>query len=252
VKKILASTTAAVALLTTSLVAQAADLPQKAYAPPPVMMAVYDWTGFYIGGNAGYGSNRNCWGRVPVAGAVIPTSSSGGVVGGQAGYRWQMGQGCVRFGSPGRLGVASRLANQHFWPDAYDRAKVAGFGLFTGQIGYAWNAALLYLKGGAAVTSNRYDITTTLGGVGVASASSTRWGGTVGAGFEYGFAPNWSAGIEYDHLFMGDSNNSFSVPNPLLAGALNRISQDIDMVTVRVNYRFGGLGVARYWFPSSL
>jgi outer membrane immunogenic protein len=36
------------------------------------------------------------------------------------------------------------------------------------------------------------------------------------------------------------------VPNPLLAGTLNRISQDIDMVTVRVNYRFGGLGAARY------
>jgi hypothetical protein len=27
--------------------------------------------------------------------------------------------------------------------------------------------------------------------------------------------------------------------NPILAGALNRISQDVDMVTVRVNYRFG-------------
>ena len=102
------------------------------------------------------------------------------------------------------------------------------------------------MKGGAAVTSNRYDITTTLGGVGVASASSTRWGGTVGVGFEYGFTPNWSAGLEYDHLFMGDSNNSFSVVNPLLAGALNRISQDVDMVTVRVNYRFGGPVVARY------
>jgi outer membrane immunogenic protein len=68
----------------------------------------------------------------------------------------------------------------------------------------------------------------------------------VGVGFEYGFAPNWSAGIEYDRLLMGDSNNSFSVVNPLLAGAVNRISQDVDMVTVRVNYRFGGPGVARY------
>lgn len=87
--------------------------------------------------------------------------------------------------------------------------------------------------------SNRFDILTTLGGVDLASASSTRWGGTVGVGFEYGFAPNWSAGIEYDHLFMGNSNNSFSVVNPAVAGALNRISQDVDMVTLRVNYRFG-------------
>ena len=73
----------------------------------------------------------------------------------------------------------------------------------------------------------------------MASASSTRWGGAVGVGWEYGFAPNWSVGAEYDHLFMGNSNNSFSVANPLLAGALNRISQDVDMVTLRVNYRFG-------------
>jgi outer membrane immunogenic protein len=103
------------------------------------------------------------------------------------------------------------------------------------------------VKGGAAVTSNRYDISTTLGGIGLASASSTRWGGTVGVGLEYGFTPNWSIGAEYDHLFMGDANNSFSVANPIVAGALNRVSQDVDMVTLRINYRFGGYGApARY------
>ncbi|MET4306966.1 opacity protein-like surface antigen [Bradyrhizobium sp. RT4a] len=82
----------------------------------------------------------------------------------------------------------------------------------------------------------------TLTGIELAAASSTRWGGTVGIGWEYGFAPNWSAGIEYDHLFMGNANNSFSVANPVIAGALNRITQDVDMVTLRVNYRVGGYG----------
>jgi len=77
-------------------------------------------------------------------------------------------------------------------------------------------------------------------GTELASASATRWGGVVGVGWEYGFAPNWSAGIEYDHLFMGNANNSFSVANPIVVGAFNnRISQDVDMVTLRVNYRFG-------------
>jgi outer membrane immunogenic protein len=94
----------------------------------------------------------------------------------------------------------------------------------------------------AAVTSNSFFANSTLTGVGLASASSTRWGGTGGIGVEYGFSPNWTAGIEYDHLFMGDSNNSFSVAN---AGALNRISQDADMVTLRFNYKFGGGVVAR-------
>jgi hypothetical protein len=72
---------------------------------------------------------------------------------------------------------------------------------------------------------------------------------TTGLKLEVTLQPNWSAGIEYDHLFMGSSNNAFSVVNPLLAGAANRISQDVDMVTLRINYRFGGYGApiaARY------
>ena len=72
----------------------------------------------------------------------------------------------------------------------------------------------------------------------------------MGVGFEYGFAPNWSFGVEYDHLFMGDANNSFSIANPIVAGVLNnRITQDVDMLTLRINYRFGGYGApiaARY------
>jgi outer membrane immunogenic protein len=45
---------------------------------------------------------------------------------------------------------------------------------------------------------------------------------------------------------MGNANNSFSVQNPGLAAASNSISQNIEMVTVRVNYKFGGPVVARY------
>ncbi len=72
------------------------------------------------------------------------------------------------------------------------RVSTDAIGLFTGQIGWAWDAALLYVKGGAAVTNNNVSILTTLGEVELGSASSTRWGATVGAGLEWGFAPNWS------------------------------------------------------------
>ena len=41
---------------------------------------------------------------------------------------------------------------------------------------------------------------------------------------------------------MGDANNSFSVVNPIVAGAANRITQDVDMLTLRINYRFGSYG----------
>ena len=37
------------------------------------------------------------------------------------------------------------------------------------------------------------------------------------------------------------ANNSFTVVDPRLVGILNnRITQDVDMVTLRINYRFGG------------
>jgi outer membrane immunogenic protein len=227
----------------------AADLPSRAYVPPaPVMVAMYDWSGFYIGGNGGYGTSRNCWGFVPVAGGVIPDgchNQSGGIVGGQFGYRWQAGPAV--FGLEAQGDWASLRSSHVSLVNSLltDTSKVTGLGLFTGQIGYAWNAALLYVKGGAALTSNNLQQITTLGGVGVNYASSTRWGGTVGVGFEYGFAPNWSAGIEYDHLFMGNANNSFSVPAGA-AAVVNQISQNLDIVTVRVNYKFGGPVVARY------
>jgi outer membrane immunogenic protein len=232
--------------------AMAADLPARTYkAPPPPIVAVYDWTGFYIGANGGWGSSRNCWGLVPLAGATIAdgcASRSGGLIGGQVGYRWQSGQ--FVFGLEGQGDWADLRGSRVsiFNPLFSTGLRVDALGLITGQIGYAWNASLFYLKGGAATTRNRFDVFTTAGGINVASASSNRWGGTVGVGWEYGFTPNWAFGIEYDHLFMGDSNNSFSVPNPLLAGAVNRISQDVDLVTLRLNYRFGGPGavVARY------
>jgi outer membrane immunogenic protein len=174
---------------------------------------------------------------------------SGGLAGGQLGYRWQAGTWVFGLEGQGDWADLSNTRVSVFRPEFSTRTKTDGIGLFTGQIGWAWNTALFYVKGGFAVTSNRFSILDTPTGAELASASSTRWGGTVGVGWEWGFAPNWSAGIEYDHLFMGDANNSFSVANPALAAVLNnRITQDVDMVTVRVNYRFGwgGAAVPRY------
>jgi outer membrane immunogenic protein len=245
-KKILVWTTAAVALLTSSLAARAADLPQRmpAAAPAVVMPYVYDWTGFYIGGNAGYGSSRNCWGSfggLPTEGC---STQSGGLVGGQGGYRWQMGQVVFGLEAEGDWTNMRGSIASTFVPLGTDNAKVTSAYLFTGQIGYAWNAALLYLKGGAALTNNNFMVSNAAG-VGLYYFSSDRWGASVGVGFEYGFTPNWSAGLEYDHLFMGTANNSFSCIAGC-AAAVNSISQGIDMVTVRLNYKFGGPVVARY------
>ena len=105
---------------------------------------------------------------------------------------------------------------------------------------------LWYGKGGAAVTHDKYngDIL----GTTFDTASETRWGGAIGTGIEIGFAQGWSVAVEYDHLFMGNRNNSFALAG-VPAGGLSRIDnirQDVDMGTVRVNYTFGGPVVAKY------
>ncbi len=250
-KKFLLTTVGLVALVGIAVPASAADLAVKA-PPPPIVAPIYNWTGLYIGVNGGWGQSHNCWDFIGVAGAVLSDGCrdrSGGLFGGQLGYRWQSSQWVFGVEAQGDWADLSSSRVSLLNPLFSTSTKTDAIGLFTGQIGYAWNATLFYVKGGAAMTSNRFSILTTIGGTEVAAASSTRWGGVVGVGLEYGFAPNWTFGVEYDHLFMGDSNNSFSVANPIVAGALNRISQDVDMVTLRVNYRFGwdtNSGAVRY------
>ncbi len=250
-KKLLLGTIGLVALSGSVL---AADLPARPYKAPPVVVApIYDWSGFYIGGNGGWGQSHSCVDFLTASGldtAEGCASRSGGVIGGQIGYRWQASQWVFGLEAQGDWADLSNQRLSLADPTLSTRTKTSGIGLFTGQIGYAWNASLLYFKGGAAVTDTRFSILDTPTNFELAAASATRWGGTVGVGWEYGFAPNWSAGIEYDHLFMGNANNSFTATDVRLVRFLNdRISQDVDMLTLRFNYKFGGYGApvaARY------
>ena len=77
--------------------ASAADLAARPYTKAPAMVAAaYDWSGFYIGANGGWGSSHNCWDNTTAAGAFVAAegchNSTGGTVGGQVGYRWQASQ----------------------------------------------------------------------------------------------------------------------------------------------------------------
>ena len=246
-KKLLLGTIGLVALAAPAFAADLPQRPEPVKAPAVVMPYLYDWTGFYIGANGGYGSNRACWGSfgtgLPIDGC---NTKSGGLFGGQGGYRWQFGS--VVFGAEVegdwanmRASLPSQLPRN---PGGTDSTKVTSVFLFTGQLGYAMNAALFYLKGGGAIANNDFLIQNAAG-TSLALLTSHKLGATVGVGFEYGFTPNWSVGLEYDHLMMGNANNSFSC-SAICASAANTISQNIDMVTVRVNYKFGGPVVARY------
>jgi outer membrane immunogenic protein len=263
-KKILLVTSALIAV--GAAPALAADLPARVYTKAPAVVApIYNWSGFYIGLNGGGGSSHKCWDVNSVFGVAFPAVSegchdaTGGLVGGQVGYRWQsaawvfgveaQGDWADLTGRNTSLLVPAGLAALGI--SYSNRTKVDAIGLFTGQVGYAWNNVLWYVKGGAAVTHDKYSGITSpaLGNFTFDNASEDRWGGVVGTGIEIGFAPGWSVAFEYDHLFMGTRNITTTLTPPLIVGVPfrnERIREDVDMGTVRVNYTFGGPVVAKY------
>ena len=251
-KTILLGAAAVVAALGVAAPASAADLPARVYTKAPAMVpAIYDWSGVYIGINGGGGSTHKCWDITNDLGVpVVPAfregchDATGGMVGGQLGYRWQSASWVFGVEVQGDWADFSG-SNVSLFSGATNQTKMDALGLFTGQVGYAWNNVLWYVKGGAAVTDDKYRGFTAVGNVLFDQANDTRWGGTVGTGIEVSFAPNWSVAFEYDHLFMGSSNINFNTP----AGAFSRtdtIKQDVDIGSVRVNYRWGGPVIAKY------
>jgi outer membrane immunogenic protein len=238
--------------------ALAADLPAGFFTKaPPMVAAIYNWSGVYVGANGGWSGASKCWGLVNYAAATVGLGCSrgnGGVAGGQVGYRWQAdafvfgveAQGDWAGLKSSNVSLANSLVT--------NQSQINALGLFTAQIGYALNNVLFYVKGGGAVAADKYTGLGTATGIAFDQASETRWGGTAGAGIEYGFFPNWSVAVEYDHLFMGNANNNFistglGPNNRVLAGGLDRvvnIHQDVDMVTARINYRWGDPVIPRY------
>jgi len=197
------------------------------------------------------GSAHNCWDLVVPAG-IIPQgchNSTGGTVGGQIGYRWQSTNWVFGLEGQGNWadfsGSNATPVGGNPFGGLNDRSRIDSFGLITGQVGYAWNNVLVYVKGGAAVVSDKYDaLDPAAGGAAFGSASDTRWGETVGAGLEVGFAQNWSIGAEYNHIFL-DSHDVTLTSAGFVAGTV-RTSQDVDMGLIRLNYRWGGPVVAKY------
>lgn len=240
--------TAAVIMLGAAAPAAAADLPARTYTKAPaIVAAAYDWSGFYIGINGGGGFSHKCWDDIDTGFAVSEGchDASGAAFGGQFGYRWQSASWVFGVEAQGNWTDFRGDNISQIFTTSRNQSRIDALGLFTGQVGYAWNNALVYLKGGAAVTDDRYRVLDIPTGLVTDTASETRWGAVVGVGFEYGITPNLSLGFEYDHMFMGTRDVTFLD----FTGAFDfneRIHQNVDLFTARLNYKFGGPVLARY------
>lgn len=128
----------------------AADLPARPYSAPASYVPIgYDWTGLYVGANGGYGRAQDCLRASGPLGVFVEEgchNAGGGVAGGQVGYRWQFGGAPMVWGLEAQGDWASLRGSHVSFIDQTitNRTKLQGFGLFTGQFGYALNNVLFY------------------------------------------------------------------------------------------------------------
>jgi outer membrane immunogenic protein len=241
-KKLFLLSAAALAVLTVGY-ANAADLPAApAYkAPPGLIVPVYDWTGFYIGGHIGESwAVTNSSTINSVTGAFVGSGSdnrSDFHGGGQVGYDYMLPSHFV-------LGIVADLSsgnsNSTTFSNHTDSSKTDVNGTVRGRLGYAFDNVLLYATGGWAWntgTATRTQTGTPLTGntvVGtVESVNVNRNGWTVGAGLAWAFLPNWNVFGEYRYTDF--SSNTLTYP---IAQLSTSNSTTANLIELGVNFKF--------------
>ncbi len=252
-RKFLLSGAAFAALMTG---AYAADLPSRSappvYIPPP---PVFTWTGFYVGGQIGYG-----WGRETdtvfsnATGAMVSTIGTldpSGVVGGaHLGYNMQVGM--FVFGLEGDINGASYKGSTfgQFVPAGAPFGVIAVFpgapaiigtaataipiqGSLRGRAGLAFDRALVYATGGLALADIHDTFT-----YGAAPTTDNFWnfraGWTVGGGVEYAVDNNWSLRAEYRYSDFG----RYSDPLSAIPDYVSKHPTE-NLVQAGFSYKFG-------------
>jgi opacity protein-like surface antigen len=215
----------------------AADMLVKA----PMPARAFTWTGCYLGAHAGGG-----WGSKDVTDAVqlvqdslsgapvtvgattTRVTPSGAVVGGQFGCDYQFALGWVvgieaaASGSTmkGSTSVALPLGNPGETALVTARTDFLYGG--TARLGFAADRWLLYVKGGAAVAGDKYDVNGTFTGISFAfEGLDQRIGWAAGGGVDWALSGHWSANLEYDFYDFGHRTT-------LLSDSINAVSGPVD------------------------
>ena len=181
--------------------------PSPAYAP---YVPAFSWTGFYIGGNAGWAWSKGD-GSIAFGGPAGTFSGDGnGFLGGvQAGYNWQVNNWVFGVEADFQAGAGKGDVSGGAGAVTFTaESKNPWFATARGRIGYAFGRSMIYGTGGAVYGKATLDGTLTPGGS--FSSSETYWTWVAGVGFETMLWDRWSAKIEY--LYAGTPSNAPTPP----------------------------------------
>jgi outer membrane immunogenic protein len=200
----------------------------------------YDWSGVYVGGQAGAAFTEADWSYTGTLDTIkqSQTGFAGGgfvgvqkqwhhaVIGAEVGYLW--------------AGLDQTSASA-LVADTSLSSSVKNLLVATGKVGYAWENALAYAKGGYATADVDFRTSVTSTGVVTTTSSGREHGWTAGLGLEYALRPNVIVGVEYDilHLSGGDRDQ---VPTPSGVAGTQVVGAEVDMqmVLARLSFKLGG------------
>jgi len=235
--------------------------------PPPA--PVYNWTGFYIGFNGGWGWSRASANIVQTGTPLdfnpveVSTKTNGAVFGGQIGYNYQFNSNWVvgvegdfdgtGMSKSGSAVYPSLLAGAFGRNDAFSaEAKIRWLATVRGRLGYTWGPGMVYITGGGAweelegnflVSSNL--ATGTFGTSVAGSATSTKSGWTIGGGFQWMLTPSWIARAEYLYYSFNNNNNTLALtfPAPTQCAtpcgvAVTSSNNNINVLRLGLDYKF--------------
>lgn len=226
---------------------------------------VVDWSGFYLGGGAGYawgGVNHSfapgsggfgppgLWARDDIGGS-FSTSASFGLYGAHVGYmqQWDRLVGGIEASfdfSDMRANTANAFGD--LTPTTGYNTQLKWLATVTPRLGYAWNQFLLYGKAGVAIGRVSSTLTANANACfGLAcsfNAEATHVGYTVGAGVSYAFTSNWILGLEYDYYDLGAENYGGQTIPSTLWNVAYAVQPRFSAFRGRVSYKFGGAQAA--------
>ena len=224
----------------------------SAYVPEPVA----NWTGFYIGGNAGAAIARNA-STIALSGSPPPPAQffldpAGLIGGGQIGYNWQTANWVL--GLEADLQGSTQRDNKpclftcNFQSLNFDQ-KMSWFGTVRVRLGYSVGASLFYATGGLAYGDVKTEVVaiTPLPPATTYTTSHTKTGYAIGAGVEtpvnlFGwFGKNWTSKTEYLFVDLGRTTDVLGING---FNYSTRVQEHI--FRTGLNYHFNSPVVAKY------
>jgi outer membrane immunogenic protein len=245
----------ALAVMTFSGAATAADLEVAAPVYRVRAAIPFSWTGFYVGVHGGGDWFDKDWfaplsatnaavGCTLCPGGAGSHSASGWLAGGQVGFNYQIAW--FVGGVEAQISATRLEGSNVFTPSLTLNSKTDTLGSIAARLGIAMDRTMFFVKGGGAFAHDQFWTSTAAAPV-FQSASDTRWGWMIGVGVEWAFLDNWSVKAEYDHMEFRRHREPLL---PVGAGAFAfdfDIEQTMDLVKIGLNYKFGyGPVVARY------